>query len=334
MNLLAGLQAANAGSTLLNAVRQAAAGDPAALEFLKRDGLYQALEVFGAMHGRPGEGGFAREVVEEGKRLLGSMRIIEGEYRELEPEAPWNGFVRRIVNAKFGGNLILGQPGSGKTFMTFRLAQLNARLTDHRVETTNAYPGDLPTGVYVIGLEELHRRITVLNEAKRRADEFLSGRMIDDTTKAQAEAMVAHAVAAFTGRNIILDEAASVIGKMPQDQIRQDVDAVIKQGRHLRWNLYFISQQARDIPEHFFGIANTWVKNPTGMESTTDRESLKWIWRRGKAAFDEVRSQHWASQWPDPRMWAYVESPAGVGGSSVGYRGMVPVGEPVTGREE
>ncbi len=137
-----------------------------ALSYLRQDGLYDGLELV-----RPGAGEIGRQVTQQARDAVSQIRAtIQGdwaEYREIdgsEPRIPWGGFVRRLEQQRYGGHLIFGEPGSGKSELAKALAYRWMKNLARPVEFFGWYPGDVPSWGRVMSMDTLVHRAKKIQE--------------------------------------------------------------------------------------------------------------------------------------------------------------------------
>lgn len=296
---------------LAAALQRAANGDPRAIEYLRSEGWTDALDLW-----RPGAGQVTRRVIDEVRQFLENSQanVVDAEYRVVEDQPPWGGFVGRLRRQTWGGHVILGPPGSGKTSLAVKLAWVWHQTHGYQVDAVNLYESDRPSFATTISTSTLVHRVTKLRR-------YLEAEAVPDDDE-QVESEESSGAELPPGRRVILiDEASLAIGRSGMDPGRLAAFAALTQGRHVQWLTLYLAQWARLLPLDLFGQATVWVKQPIGREIETDRDNpmIRALWERAAAALAEVRRSEWyAPPYDDPRAWAYVDSPA------LNYAGVVP----------
>ncbi len=295
-----------------------------ALSYLRQDGLYDGLDL-----ARPGAGEIGRQVTQQAVDAIGQIRAtIRGdwaEYHEVEgtgARVPWGGFVRRLERQRFGGHVLLGQPGMGKTQLAKRLAYRWMKRLGRPVEFFGAYPEDLPDWGTSMGMRTLVHRMEKL-QAYLDAHE---GRDPDEETEKDEPALRQEPSLPPTERVIVIDESSMSMTTSAHDPRRNAVIRSLANCRHVDWTVAVIAQMSGLIALPLLGQTTVWVKKPSGAELDTDRDNpmVRRLWQRAMEAFSRVKENPYWYQYPDVRAWSYVESPS-VGGEP-GYQGLVPNG--------
>lgn len=336
------LKMAPAGARLASLLRRAAEGDPEALDYLRRQGWAEALDLLS-----PGAGSASRQAVDDARRAAESIRgslagdVVEGRCRivdELPPE-PWQPFVRWLLGRRWGTFVWLGPKGQGKTTGALRLAELWHRATGWPCLAVNIYPEDDHGFVQRVStkrfMREVERIIAILDpendEDDRQAGETPSpfqgesrgeSRHLDDPLDR------------YRRRIVIVDEMSLAVSPHGMDPGRRMVRQIMAQARHLSWLVLYIGQLTRMLPTDLLNCEAVFVKKPLGREALVDRAEplTQDLWARAGRAFGELRSSPWWERWPDERMWAYVDCPDI--GRGKGYAGIVPINPPGTPEQD
>lgn len=321
------LQKAPALTRMGTQLVRAANGDPQALAYLKGEGLYEGLDVL-----RPGAGESARQVVQQlrdtalGIQSTLAGDIVEGEYEVLEEGEvgyPWSGFLRRLIKQRFGGHILLGPMGQGKTSLALKLAWHWRALHGYRVECVELYGDDRPEWAVTLGTRTLVRRMQQLKKYldSQSVDDELAGLEEDEEEDDGIPATLPP-----IRRVIIIDEAGMAMESNAANPVRKAALRALAQCRHLDWVVLYLGQMAGQIPLPLLGQSTVWVKQPNGREIYTDRDNpiVRDLWERATAAFAQLKgSSHYTPPHADPRAWAYCDCPS-LNGMARGYTGLVP----------
>lgn len=320
------------GTRLYIALQQARAGNPDAQQFIRdhwrefaKSGLDMAL--------RPGAGEIADHVFETGRQAIEQIRnsnygAVDGEFRDVtnEPDrvrAPWTGFMNRVFSIGWGGHIVLGPNGSGKTELAKRLAQRIRETRGYRVEVIGMYGSDVPWFARPITPETLVKRVDMIRaylDSQAIPDEA------DDLEIDDEDELPPTPVAKLPpGRRvIIIDEAGLNLETNAQNKVRQAALRSLAQCRHVNWVVLFLAQWAGQIPLPLMGSTTIWVKQPGGREAATDRDNrvVRDLWVRAEEGFAELRRTHYWQELPNAKAWSYVDCQSLAGGA--GYTGMIP----------
>ncbi|MDA8216155.1 MAG: hypothetical protein M0Z94_00905 [Dehalococcoidales bacterium] len=340
-NLLRLAQSAPTAAKIYSAWQRARRGDRQAIDYLRSEGWAEAVDLLVA----PGAGAMAKEALghaTDAYRTLKGIRptpggdVVDAEYRVLEeteaeagPRPPWSPFLKRLFSQRYGGHIVIGPYGSGKTSAALRLAQVCREGLGYTVETVAMYEEDRPEWAVPLNKETLIHRAKKIarylnSQGVRDPDEPIDPDLVeeDDGTPPTLPA---------GGKVIVIDEASAAMGL--HDPTRAAVMLALYHCRHVDWIVIFIAQMAALLPEPLLGQSVKWVKRPTGDEDATDRNNrvVRELWRAAGEAFGELRRSPWYQEpYRDWRAWAYCDARALDTGP--GYRGLIPFGKPERGQ--
>lgn len=337
IDLIRLLQAAPTVSKLAAAAAKAQKGDPSALAYLKSEGWAEALDV--AVH--PGAGQIAKQALGHAREAYDTIRqvqspaadpnVIDGEYSEVldDTPIPWGSFLTRLLRLPYGGHLIIGPIGGGKTSLATRLAKRVSQLHGFDVECVNYYPNDLPPYAVTIGTETLIHRMKMLTRYLKsfaKHDEEEEWNVEPDP---EEESKMGPPKMPPRNKVIIIDEMSLALSNNPNDPGRRAAIQALMQCRHLNWIVIFIAQQASLLPLPLFQQTISWVKQPLGDESDMDRDNpfVKMLWARASEAFADMKNSPWyRANYGTPKAWTYCHCRALDGGP--GYTGLIPFSKP------
>jgi energy-coupling factor transporter ATP-binding protein EcfA2 len=307
---------------LYGVVQQAVAGDQEAIAYLKREGLYEALDII-----RPGSG----RIAESAKEQIISARdniqrtingdIVDGQCRLLQP---WDDLLSWLKSRKWGTFVILGPKGQGKTTLARRLAEVWHKRTGWPVNVVNLYPEDRDPWSNAVPMQRFTDDVKSIIEMLNKPFG------IDDKTGEEwTQDNLEDALERFKRRIIIIDEMSLTVGTSGQDSGRLLVRQYMAAARHLELLIIYIGQLTRMMPLDILNCEAVFVKKPNGDELYTDRQeplSMN-LWETASDAFRYVKNAPgYATDYPDVRAWAYVRSQDIGGGRQ--YKGMMPFSLP------
>lgn len=325
------IQSAPTAIRLADAVKRASRGDEESLSYLKNEGWWQALDVV-----QPGAGGIGQQILHHATDAYEAITqalggdVIEGQFRVL-PNMPWENFVKRLIGSKFGGHIIMGPMGSGKTTLAARLAQRIMQEQRYKVECINMYGNDVPNFAVTISTETLVKRMGQLKaflalQTELDDDEREALEETDDKSKKHKPKYPA--TMPPTGRVIIIDEASLGLTSNPNDPARRSALQALAQCRHLNWHVLFLAQWAGQLPLQLLGQSTVWVKRPDGREQNTDRDNraVRDLWQRAEDAYATLKESPWWRDCPNEKAWTFCDCRALDG--KAGYTGLIPVSKP------
>lgn len=291
------------------ALERAARGDRRAIIYLRQEGWAEALDLW-----RPGASDLARRIADEVRRFLrqDADAVVDASYRVID-DPPWLAFRERLRRQRWGGHIILGPPGSGKTSLAVKLAWTWHRAHGYTVDAVNLYAEDRPPFARTITADTLIHRMSQLRA-------YLSDAAEPDPDEEEVRERPERSSPPPRRRVILIDEASLAIGRSGQDPTRLAAYTALTQGRHVEWLVVYVAQWARLIPLDLFGQATVWVKAPVGREADADRDLpvIRALWEKAEALRDVPASPFYRPPYNDLRAWAYVDAPA------LDYRGVVP----------
>ncbi len=311
------------------AINQARHGDPAAVEFLRRQGVYEAADLVA-----PGAGLAAREftgsvgsAIDQFRHTMGGD-VIDAEYRVVDSGAtqpPWTRFANWLKAREWGTFVILGPKGSGKTHTAMHLAEAWQDRLGYPVDTVNVYDEDRPDFARPMSLSRFVAIAAAIRELVDPSDETLYADGQDseyDTASIEVPSLDR-----LKKRILVIDEAGLAIGKTGMDPVRDAVRVAMTQARHLKWLVIYVGQFARQLPPDLLASETTLMKRPHGDEGDVDRENrlVQRLWSNATEEFDGLRTSPYWDTWPDTRSWAYAYC-RNLGGQDHGYQGLVPIG--------
>lgn len=330
VNLFRIVQAAGPLSKVLLATQQAVNGDPDAVEYLKRDGIFEGLDAV-----MPGTGEIGRQVFRHAQdaavniQAVLSGNVIEGQYRVIDT-APWEGFVRWLKGQRWGSFVVIGPKGQGKTMLALRLAQVWHQETGYPVEMVMSYPEDRYDFLKPVSTQRFQNRIAsiikLLNPPDDDDEETFPPFPEDDNEDGLS--VLEQKLQRYKRRIVIIDEMSLAVGQSGMDASRHMVRQIMAQARHLDWLIIYVGQLAKMLPNDLLNCEAVFVKNPNGREAVTDRDDAltRELWSSATQSFSTVRNSQFWAYYPDIRAWAYVDCASL--GNSRSYHGMVPFSLP------
>ncbi len=316
------LKALPSAAELARTLGRVRAGDPEAVRALADFRRWQPLaEAFSPELARLLEGiEAARDAF---AYTVSKPQAVEAEFYE---PMPWSGFVSRLKAQKFGGHIIMGYMGSGKTTLALKLAWLWKEAHGYVVDAVEMDDRSRPEWARAIDTQTLLHRAHKLKA-------YRSATVNPDPDEERAAKPRPREVGPpVTERVILIDEAGLAIPQTPSDPVRWAIREALVYSRHVNWLVIFCAQAARLIPQDIFGLTTVWVKAPPVRsgdrvkeqlmkQADTDRDVpyIRELYDRAAEALSRVFvSNYFAGEYADLRAWAYVESP------ELGYTGVVP----------
>ncbi|MCL5264916.1 MAG: ATP-binding protein [Chloroflexi bacterium] len=310
---------------LLAMGRRAMNGDPEAIQYFLKDGCIDALEIVS-----PGAGKAVREMIQhiqEAAGIASSNGVIEGQYKVIDERAPWSDMVTWLKARRWGTFVVLGPKGQGKTTISMRLAETWHQQTGWPVEAINVYPEDQYYFVQAVPTSRFIRTIEYLMELLNPEDwKDEDGELHEVRIMSPEE--LDRALEPYRRRIIVIDEMSLAVASNVNDSGRRLVRQIMAQARHLQWLIIYIGQLTKMMPTDLLGCEAVFIKRPGGREVLTDRQEplTQDLWARAIAAFEGVRQSPYWYQYPDERMWAYVDAQDIGGGHK--YEGLMPYSRP------
>jgi len=329
-------------------VNRARNGDLESIAYLANGGWADVLDVH-----KPGLGDHARIAVKEtGDAWDKVYREARGLPPRIAPvrEPPWAQFKRWIIKQKSGPFVIVGRTGSGKTELAKKIAVTIALKQNYPIEFCNFYPDDMPPSrlddgseldLRIIDLPVLLKRTERVQKIMRhgiRPEDAAEPKPI--TKKASALVLpvdysepepspdvIAELNALPFRRRVIVIDEAGLEDFATNTRAKNAVIRALAESRHLEWLVILIAQQFIMMSRPVIAQSVIFVKNPTGREPDSDRQSpyVRQIWRNALEEFRDVRDYREWSEYPDLRAWSYVEAPSAPGLID-GYLGLFPAG--------
>lgn len=336
--LLAG--APNAVRVFEAARRWGTDGDTAARDYLLSEGIWDGVDLVA-----PGLGQASRRATEgalEAYGLLTGKRpfAVEGDFRDITGEPPFQHFVRWLIRQRWGAWTIFGPKGQGKTTLAVRLAQVWSQQHHYLVETVGMYPEDSLPQFRPVGISTFTNRIQRLKATLDPDpnddfdDEPETVTLPDGTTKPKKKRRKIRPFSEWEmdqlrGRVILVDETGILIGGHGMDAGRRVARIAMNQARHLDWHIVYIGQQMRQMPQDLLQSEAIFIKKPSPDAVETDRQEPlnRRIWEEAGSAFETLRESPWWDQFPDERQWAYVYCP-NMTGRSGGWKGLMAIKNP------
>ena len=275
-----------------------------------------------------------------------TSRLIEGQYRVVEDggpgRMPWAGFTRWATAQTYGGHIVMGSIGRGKTTTARRICEVARATHGYPIDAFNIYDEDMPEDATKRDIALLVERAKRLQDALTRDtvpdnapvppeyDEEDDGRVIriirhgGTARKPQPESV--EDVEGAIGHSAWLVDESGLSGlSSPQHPVRRAGIQMLFQCRHIAAIIAYVAQSSKQLPEDIFSHVTLWLKQPDAGQWQTERDLpiLRAAWEEAEEAFSTLRRSEWWPLWPDERYWSYVVSTLGGRGR---FRGLVPLG--------
>lgn len=303
------LQSAPQAAQLVMVVRRAAAGDQAAIDYIRAQGWHEILDL-----AVPGAGQMAQTTLEGAQSALLTFLtggVIEGEYHEIASRPPYAHFVNWLSHLRSGTVVFIGPKGEGKTAGLQRVAEIWHAETGYPVYQVNLDPHDQRRLPWAHNIT----MVRFIQEMKDLSAAWAASSDDDESTSERARAKM-HT---FRRRIYLIDEAALAMSPTGPAAGKTAARTAMGLSRHIPFLCGYVGQWARNMPADMFGSDAIFVRHPRGKEPDLDRNDAvtRDLWRSAIAAFEHIYSYEWFAESPVVRSWSYVDAP-GV------YTGLVP----------